>query len=176
MLEEIHGMYQLQSKILLTGYSRGAQFTHRFALWNPTLVKACAPLSAGSWTTPDGRFLMFSLGEVEDPESYLASPHNSEGLASSQKSLFDSRVAKVAAQPASYGAKDVPFLVMCGTVDERFDIAKKFARSLKRLGYVANSEWPKTPHGGRTKDEYRTEFEKYSRVTVAFFYRITQEE
>jgi poly(3-hydroxybutyrate) depolymerase len=175
ILEDIHSMYQLKSKILLTGYSRGAQFTHRFALWNPTLVQACAPLSAGSWTTPDGRFLMFSLAEVENPESYLASPQNSEGLASSQKSLFDSRVAKVAGRPASSGAKSVPFLVMCGTIDERFDIAQKFASSLQRLGYITNTAWPKTPHGGRKKDEYRTEFEKYSQVTVGFFLRVTED-
>ena len=117
---------------------------------------------------------MFSLGEVKDPKSYLASPQNGEGLRASQKSLFDPRVAKVAGQPASSGAKAIPFLVMCGTLDERFEIAKEFASSLKRLGYTVNTAWPRTMHGGRKKDEYRAEFEKYSQVTVEFFLRVTE--
>ena len=100
ILDEIHSHYPLHPKILLTGYSRGAQFTHRFALWNPAIVQACAPLSAGSWTTPDGRFLMFSFGEVKNSESFLASLKNSVDLPASQKSLFEYRVAKVAGRPA----------------------------------------------------------------------------
>jgi hypothetical protein len=174
ILDEIHSKYQLQSKILLTGYSRGAQFTHRFALWNPAVVQACAPLSAGSWTTPDGRFLMFSFGEVKNSESFLASPKNSQDLPASQKSLFEYRVAKVAGRPASAGAKNVPFLVMCGILDERFEMAKEFVRSLDSLGYTIKTAWPRTPHGGRNKDEYRTEFKRYSQVTVEFFLRITK--
>ncbi len=174
ILDKIHSQYRLQSKILLTGYSRGAQFTHRFALWNPAIVQACASLSAGSWTTPDGRFLMFSFGEVKNSESFLASPKNSENLPASQKNLFEYRVAKVAGRPASSGAKNVPFLVMCGILDERFETAKEFARSLDSLGYTIKTAWPRTPHGGRKKDEYRAEFEKYSQVAVEFFRRVTK--
>jgi hypothetical protein len=174
ILDKIHSQYRLQSKILLTGYSRGAQFTHRFALWNPAIVQACAPLSAGSWTTPDGRFLMFSIGEVINSELFLASPKNSKDLPASQKSLFEYRVAKVAGRPASPGARSVPFLVMCGILDERFEMAKEFARTLDSLGYTTKTAWPRTPHGGRKKDEYRTEFGKYSQVTVEFFLRVTK--
>ena len=174
ILDEIHSKYQLKSKILLTGYSRGAQFTHRFALWNPAIVQACTPLSAGSWTTPDGRLLMFSFGEVKNSESFLASPKNSEGLPGSQKSLFEYRVAKIAGRPASSGAKSIPFLVMCGILDERFEMAKKFARTLDSLGYTTKTAWPRTPHGGRKKDEYRAEFEKYSQVVVEFFLQVTK--
>ena len=47
--------YRLKSKILLAGYSRGAQFAHRFALAHPEVVEAVAPLASGTWTTPDGR-------------------------------------------------------------------------------------------------------------------------
>jgi poly(3-hydroxybutyrate) depolymerase len=174
MIEDVSAKYRLHPKILLTGYSRGAQFTHRFALWNPDYVQACAPLSAGSWTTPQGRFLMYSLGEVKDPKSYLAVPKNGENLPAALKSLFDPRVATVAGQPASSGAKRIPFLVMCGTMDERFEMAQEFAHSLKRLGYTVKTVWPKTMHGGRKKDEYRVEFEKYSQVTVEFFLRVTE--
>ncbi len=174
LLDEIHSKYQLQPKILLNGYSRGAQFTHRFALWNPDIVQACAPLSAGSWTTPDGRLLLFSVGEVKNPESFLASQLNSNGLPRSQMSLFEYRVAKVSGRPASAGATSVPFLIMCGILDERFEMAKKFARTLDSLGYTTKTAWPRTPHGGRNKEEYRAEFEKYSQVTVAFFLEITK--
>jgi predicted esterase len=174
MIEDAKEKYHLQPKILLAGYSRGAQFAHRFALGNPANVQACAPLSAGSWTTPDGRFLMFSLGEVNDPKSFLSLPTNSEGLPTSQKSLFDPRVANVAGRPAVQGAKEIPFLIMCGSMDERFEIAREFARSLKQLGYTVNTAWPRTMHGGRNKDEYRADFEKYSQVTIEFFLRVTK--
>ena len=174
ILDEIHSKYQLQPKILLTGYSRGAQFTHRFALWNPAIVQACAPLSAGSWTTPDGRLLLFSFGEVKNSESFLAAPKNGADLPESQKSLFEYRVAKVAGRPASFGAKNVPFLIMCGIMDERFKMAKEFARSLDSLGYTTKTAWPRTPHGGHKKDEFHAEFEKYSHVAVEFFLEVTR--
>ncbi len=95
MIEEVKNVYKLKPKILLTGYSRGAQFAHRFALGNPDLVHACAPLAAGSWTTPCGRFFMYTIGEVKDPESYLASPKNGEDLKASQKNLFDLGLQKL---------------------------------------------------------------------------------
>lgn len=50
--------HELRERILLTGYSRGGQFSHRLALRNPELVFACAPQTSGSRTTPDGRSLM----------------------------------------------------------------------------------------------------------------------
>ena len=42
VLQQVRGKYNLRSKVLLTGYSMGGQFTHRFALGNPDLVHACA--------------------------------------------------------------------------------------------------------------------------------------
>jgi len=160
VIEDAKTRYRLKSKILLTGYSRGAQFSHRFALQNPDLVQACAPLAAGAWTTPDGRFLMYTLGEIPDPKSFLSLPENGEGLKASQKNLFDPRVAKVAGQSATSGAKEIPFLVMCGTLDERFEIAQAFYQSLKEQGYIVETAWPETKHGGRKKDTYRGEFDK----------------
>ena len=55
LLNQLRKTYFLHPRILLTGYSRGAQFSHRFALRKPDLVAACAPFASGAWTTPDGR-------------------------------------------------------------------------------------------------------------------------
>ena len=102
-------------------------------------------------------------------------PEHSKNLPGSQKSLFESRVAKVAGRPASPGANSVPFLVMCGSFDERFEMAKEFARSLDSLGYDVSTAWPRTLHGGRRKDEYRMEFNRYSVKTVQFFIQVTKD-
>jgi pimeloyl-ACP methyl ester carboxylesterase len=41
-------------KILMFGFSAGAHFTHRFALWQPDKVKAFVAYSAGWWDEPTG--------------------------------------------------------------------------------------------------------------------------
>ena len=40
VLLQVRGQFNFRPKILLTGYSMGGQFTHRFALGNPDLVHA----------------------------------------------------------------------------------------------------------------------------------------
>jgi len=174
ILREVQSNYNIKSKILLTGYSRGGHFSHRFALWNPTLVEACAPLAAGAWTTPDGRFLHYAVGEVKDPQSYFSNLENRESMPEKHKNLFDPRVAKVAGRKASPGADKIPFLVMCGTLDERYEAAREFASILKEMEYKVDTLWPQTPHGGASKDKYRVEFKKYSREVVKFFLRVTE--
>jgi len=176
VLEDAHRQYQLQTKILLTGYSRGGQFSHRFAFNHPELVEAVAPFAAGTWTTPDGRLLIETLGEVDTPSSFLSNPENASLAPERLKDLFRPRVAEVAGIPARPQAKCIPFLVMCGSLDTRFEIAQLFVRSLKVAGYRVETEWPRTPHGSRDKEEFNTEFEKYSRKAVEFFMRITDEE
>lgn len=165
--------YKVHQKILLTGYSRGGQFSHRFALWYPEYVKACAPFAAGSWTTPDGSLLVPGLGVIDDPEAYLSNPENRKH---SPAQVQDPNVAKLAGKPASPGAQDIPFLVMCGSLDERFEMAKAFAQSLQEAGYHVETEWPRTPHGGRSNPEYKKEFDKYVRGAVEFFVRHTKSE
>lgn len=44
---------QLQPKLLLYGFSRGAQMAHRFSMVYPSEVVAVAVLSAGSYTLPE---------------------------------------------------------------------------------------------------------------------------
>jgi predicted esterase len=173
VLKQVHKTYNLYPRILLTGYSRGAQFSHRFALWNPDLVEACAPFAAGAWTTPDGRLLTYSLGEIKNPKQFLTSQQADEGI---PQSLKDPRVAEFAGDKAAPGAERIPFLVMCGSLDKRFRIAKGFAKSIRQVGYKVETEWPRTPHVGRDKEKYRTEFDKYPRGAVEFFLRVTETE
>ncbi len=173
VLEDLRGQYALQPKILLTGYSRGGQFTHRFAFANPALVKAVAPFSAGTWTTPAGRLLVDSFGEVKDPKSFLSSPEKAELVPERLRDLFAPRVAEIAGMKPNPGAKSIPFLVMCGSLDTRFEIAQEFARSAAGTGFNIETEWPRTPHGSRTKEEFMAEFEKYSDRAAAFFLEVT---
>jgi poly(3-hydroxybutyrate) depolymerase len=168
--------YRLKPKILLTGYSRGGQFAHRFALAYPGVVEAVAPFASGTWTTPGGRFLVEELGEVRDPRKFLAKAENASTVPDRLRDLFNPKVAAVADSKAVTGSHRIPFLVMCGTLDPRLPIAKEFVRSLEDLRYRVEVEWPKTPHVCN-KDcpaELKAEFEKYSQRAVAFFQRISQ--
>lgn len=175
-LADVKKRHRLHPKILLTGYSRGAQFAHRFALQNPDLVHACAPLAAGSWTSPDGGFQMYSTPEkVMDAEAFLGDPRNSEGMPGPQKELFVPAVAHAAGRSAAKGAGTIRFLVMCGTEDERLPSSKAFARSLAANGFNVETAWPTTPHGGRGSEKHKSEFQKYARTSMSFFRRTIRE-
>ena len=172
VLQEVRRNYHLHFKILLTGYSMGGQFTHRFAFGNPDLVHACAPLAAGTWTTPDGRLLVEDYGEVENAESFLSSKKNVTKIPARLSDLFDPRVAQVANCPAAKGAKRISFLIMCGTLDSRWGIAKEFASSLEGSGYNVQTAWPITPHGSKG-GQHKAEFAKYPRHVIDFFKKHT---
>jgi pimeloyl-ACP methyl ester carboxylesterase len=175
VLEDIRLRYKLHPKILLTGYSRGGQFTHRFAFTYPEMVAAVAPLAAGTWTTPDGALLIEQYGRVAEPEAFLSDSENASLAPARLSNIFTPRVASAAGIPALPASKGVPFLVMCGTLDTRVDIARLFAASLKEKGYHVETAWPRTPHGGRNKEEFKAEFQKYPQGAVAFFKRIVAE-
>lgn len=172
VIDDVRSEFKFHEKILLTGYSRGGQFTHRFAFQNPDLVKACAPFSAGTWTTPNGRLLIESMEEIKDPESFLSSKANAALVPERLTDMFEPRVAKVAGMRPKDGANKIPFLVMCGTLDPRSDIAKQFVKRLEVNGFEVQSKWPQTPHGGKT--EYPAEFQKYSEGAVEFFMQVTR--
>jgi len=172
VLQDAKSRYRLNPKILLTGYSRGAQFAHRFALQNPEHVHACAPLAAGSWTSPDGTFQMYSFpGRVKDAAKFLGNPKNAADMPAPQRQLFVPAVAKAAGLKAAQGAKSIRFLVMCGMEDVRLPATRAFANSLTANGYQVDTAWPRTSHGGRDKTKYASEFLKYSRSTIGFFQR-----
>jgi len=172
VLGEVRSEFRFYKKILLTGYSRGGQFTHRFAFQNPQLVKACAPFSAGTWSTPNGKLLIESINEVVDPESFLNLEENATMVPDRLRGMFEPWVAKAASMHAKKSANKIPYLVMCGTLDPRFGIAKLFVNSLELNGFVVRSEWPQTPHGGIAK--YPNEFKKYSKGAADFFLEVTR--
>ncbi|GMW00317.1 MAG: hypothetical protein AMXMBFR84_14550 [Candidatus Hydrogenedentota bacterium] len=171
VMNEAHKEFRLHDKLLLAGYSMGGQCAHRFALAHPDQVMACAPSAAGTWTTPDGRFLVEDYGEVKDPAKFLTDNSNKSAIPDRLHDLFDPRVAAVAGTPAAKGAKSVPFLIMCGTLDSRYSIAVEFAASLQARGFTVETEWPVTPHGSNSS-QYKAEFRKYSERAVQFFNRI----
>jgi pimeloyl-ACP methyl ester carboxylesterase len=160
--------FNLHEKILLTGYSMGGQFSHRFALTHPSMVKACAAFAAGTWSTADGRLLIEGLGEVKDPKAFLSDRNNASKVPGRLHDIFDARTAQVAGLSPSEGAQEVPFLIMCGTLDPRYEIAVVFASSLRENGFTVETAWPKTPHSSES-DDYRFEFGKFSEAAIRFF-------
>ena len=166
VLKRVRAEFSLHPKILLTGYSMGGQFSHRFALAKPDLIQACAPFSAGTWSTPDGRLLIEGYGEVKDPKVFLSSPGNANTVTKRLRNLFDKRTADIAGLPAAEGARDVPFLVMCGTLDSRLSISREFADSLANAGFTVETGWPRTPH---REENYEAEFEDYANRAISFF-------
>ncbi len=172
VVAKLRSKHKLRDKLLLTGYSRGGQFSHRFALRNPELIFACAPQAAGTWTAPDGRFLLDIVGEVKNPAEFLVSTAG-EQYRENLRTNFNERVASVAGLPAKPGANKIPFHVMCGTLDTRIEIARKFVASLESAGYSVQSAWPRSPHGP-TKLAHVDEWEKFRRTAIEFFIEVTK--
>lgn len=173
VLDKVRAEFKVHEKMLLNGYSMGGQFSHRFALAHPDVVQACASFAAGTWSTPDGRLLIEEFGAVDDPRAFLSAPENAAKIPERLHDLFDPRVADVARVIPASDAARVPYLVMCGTLDTRFGIAKEFAASLEKSGYTVETEWPATPHGN-PNGQYDAEFEKYTAHAIAFFKRYTE--
>lgn len=168
VLADLRTQFKLRVRILLTGYSMGGQFTHRFALANPELVQACATFAAGTWTTPDGKLLIEEFGEVVQPREFLLNKENARLVPERLHDLFNARTAAVAGLPAAKGAEKIPFLVMCGTLDPRHGISVQFFESLLAAGYTAEAAWPATPHSS-DDERLATEFAKYPETAISFF-------
>jgi len=80
--------FPLRSMILLTGYSRGGQFAHRFALAHPSQVEAVGPFASGTWTTPGGRFLVEGLDEVRNAWEFFSNEGNASAVPGRLRDLF----------------------------------------------------------------------------------------
>lgn len=167
VIKDLDGQYRLHPKILLSGYSAGGQFAHRFAFQNPHLIHACAPLAAGSWTTPDGRFFIFELGEIEEPQTYLMKPPPDFKESVARKLFFQEEVTRVAGIRARPEAARIPFLVMCGKLDPRLPIVEAFSKSLIDAGFHCETGWPRTDHA--PDDETQEEYQNFYRRTIEFF-------
>jgi predicted esterase len=175
VIKAVRAEYSVKAKILLSGYSRGAQFAHRYAFAHPDEIEALGALASGTWTTPDGRLLVEEIGEVRDAQTFLSKPENAKSAPARLADMFDPAVAAVAELKAAKGSARVPVLVMCGTLDPRLPIAREFVRSLETLGYRVSSAWPRTPHVcQKCAPDVRAEFAKYSEETVEFFQQATR--
>lgn len=175
VIKAVRAEYSVKPKILLAGYSRGAQFAHRYAFAHPGEVEALAALASGTWTTPDGRLLVEEIGEVRAARTFLSKPENAKGVPARLADMFDPAVAAVAENKAVKGSERIPVLVMCGTLDPRLPIAREFVRSLETLGYRVSTDWPRTPHVcQQCTPDVRAEFAKYAAKTVEFFQQTTR--
>ena len=179
VIKAVRSEYSVRPRILLTGYSRGAQFVHRYAFAHPGEIEALAPLASGTWTTPDGRLLVEEIGEVRDARKFLSDRQNAKSVPDRLADLFDPEIAAIAEIKAVKGSERIPVLVMCGTLDPRLPIAKEFAGSLEAHGYRVSTGWPRTPHvcGPGNKQcgaEFGAEFAKYPTSTVEFFQQVTR--
>jgi predicted esterase len=75
-LEKIHERSGINvDQVLLFGFSAGAHFSHRFAMWKPARVKAFVAYSAAWWSTPTEKLTkipaLIMCGETD--ERYAAS-------------------------------------------------------------------------------------------------------
>lgn len=120
-------------RVMLYGFSRGAQVAHRFALFYPDKVASVVALSAGSYTLPR------RTARVGSQDKPLAFPYGVADLERYAGVPFD---AKLVAR--------VPFLVGVGSADNgtagvprpwdpyegstRVERAQAFTRSVKEIG------------------------------------------
>jgi len=127
---------KLQPRVLVYGFSRGAQLAHRFALFYPERVQAVAALSAGSYTLPIDKSM------TESGIQPLSLPY---GIADAQKQLYHlvnleqfKKIAfLIAVGEKDTTASDVPrqFDPLIGKT--RVERAKAFNQKLQSLGMTS---------------------------------------
>jgi predicted esterase len=172
VIRDAQSKYKLRDKILITGHSAGAGVGHRFTLQNPEWVHAAAPYSSGSWTTPDGRYLM--TGRHKQGETPVELPHEEVEAYLINHERENQRLgAKLAGLKAQPGAEKIPFLVMCGTLDPRWEFGKRFAQILEEQGYYVETEWPETTHAIGKPPNSDEESARYNTRIIDFFLRMT---
>jgi pimeloyl-ACP methyl ester carboxylesterase len=124
---------KLLPKVLVFGFSRGAQLGHRFAMFYPDRVQAVAILSAGTYTLPEKEGITESGVQplplpygVADVEGRLNRPLNLD--------LFEKIPFLIEVGAKDDRAADVPrqFDFLDGTT--RLARAKSFDRALESLG------------------------------------------
>lgn len=116
LITKIGTKWKLHPKILLHGFSAGAQFTHRFAIRHPELVAVASAHSAGSWSPPDEKsrsvFFAVSCGENDtqkaDPRLEL---NRLDGLRSFVKSLEEQKVPHEAKTWPGVGHSQCPQVI-----------------------------------------------------------------
>ena len=117
LIDEISKVWPIHPKVVLHGFSAGAQFAHRYAMKNPDKVAGVSAHSGGSWAKLDG-----------------ADKINKEAKAIP----FRISVGEADQERTGTGKEDVL---------NRFELAKKFSEDLKSLEFdVEFKSWPRTGH------------------------------
>jgi hypothetical protein len=146
---------QVRDRILLYGFSRGAQASHRFALMYHDKVLASAVMSAGTYTLPlvcvptsnDNAPLNYPLG-VGDLGSYCGEPFDPEGV---RKVAFWVGVGALDSNPA-----DVPHQwdKLIGT--NRVDRAGAFVQAMLGIGvHIEMETFPGLGHAESAESRAR---------------------
>lgn len=119
-----------KDRLLLYGFSGGAQFCHRFAMRHPHRVGACVALASGCWTDPDGS----AHGMQVDENWFADPPWDDPGIAEAIHRPVDNLEV----------LRSIRWLIGCGTRDHtaRRRSAARFYRALLGLGAeVTWIEW-----------------------------------
>ncbi len=126
-LDRLNKKHRLNDRMLMYGFSGGAQFCHRFAMRHPHRVAACVALAAGCWTDPDGQ----AHGMQVDEAWFDRPPWDDPAITRSMKTP--------AADPQALCS--IRWVIGCGTRDHpsRYTSAARFHRALLDLG--AESTW-----------------------------------
>ena len=94
-------------------------------------------MASGTWTTPDGRFLVEELGEVRNPRTFLSNASNASAIPARLKDLFEPRIARRGGLESGSQHRMFPSWSCAERWILRQPIAKEFVRSLEALG----TEW-----------------------------------
>jgi pimeloyl-ACP methyl ester carboxylesterase len=128
---------ETRNKVLLYGFSRGAQAVHRFATFYPDRTLAVAAISAGSYTLPLQTMLVNGRNQT------IQLPFGVANMKASLGADFNYAAFKQVAFRISVGANDtnpddVPraWDPLLGTT--RPDRAKNYTKSLQNIGVEAN--------------------------------------
>ena len=125
LIEQVGKVWPIQPRVILHGFSGGAQFVHRYAMTHPDKVAGVAAHSGGTWMTPDGeekKIGDFTLSDKINPAAKGIPFVVSCGEADQE---FSSKGAKL----------------------NRINGAKKFAADLKALEFdVELKTWPRQGH------------------------------
>lgn len=121
-LDQAKTDHTLTDRVILYGFSDGAQFAHRFTMRHPGKVAACVALAADCWTDPSGT----PLGMMIDEDWFTKEPWNAPGIREAARQKTTDAEA----------LKAVPWLVGCGTQDHasRVRSAEQFQVALAEAG------------------------------------------
>ncbi len=132
----------VQGKLLLFGFSRGAQLAHHFALFYPNQVLAAAVLSGGAYTLPQtqsqGEILNFPFGLA----NFNQVVHHEFDRESFRKISFEVQVGALDNDPAQVGRSYDKYIG-----NNRVARGQSFYQSLLELGVNAQFKIvPNTSH------------------------------